>query len=60
MSVCSRVGARSSNPRNPAYLQAMLNPEWRLRPTAESVLRHSWLNGTSMEALQQSPRATGT
>ncbi len=35
--------------------QAMLNPEWRLRPTAESVLRHPWLNGESLDALLEPP-----
>lgn len=38
-------------------MQAMLNPEWRLRPTAESVLKHPWLSGTSLAALQSSSEA---
>lgn len=41
----------------PLWLQAMLNPEWRLRPTAESVLQHPWLTGQSLEKLQEPPDA---
>lgn len=30
-------------------LEAMLNPNWRLRPTAESCLAHPFLNGEVLD-----------
>ena len=54
---CMALGGTQIIPDNRAvifctdllFLQAMLQPDWRLRPTAESCLNHPFLKGKGLE-----------